>query len=219
MKSQGLAWFVDVCWWNAVSSVARGFSYLTFLFDCLLLRCSADGWYMVLEVQIGASLASLLPLIFSAPLTLIVASVWAIATFTRVVTQLLTIKALDSAWTLLLTLSELRTTARRAWLCTECPAFAWATSFATKNIVIACHRLFSVTGRETTEGTAWPPTSEAEAGHCTRCRRKRGVVACDPYNKLWKRCKLRRFGKGFNDYKDDACTQHLVVQVVDKQLD
>ena len=97
MKERQLAWFVHVCRGDAVGGVARGFRYLTFFFDDLLFRCEADGRYPVLEVRITTALRSALPPIYSAPLTLTIAIARAIAAVTRVVTQLLTVEALDSA--------------------------------------------------------------------------------------------------------------------------
>ena len=219
MKGRRLTWSVDVCSGDAVGSVSRGFCYLTFFFDDLLFGCGADGQHPVLEVWIMTALRSALPPVSSVPLTLTVAIARAIAAVARVVNQLLTVEALYSAWNLLLTLSELRATARCAWLRTECFASAWATSSATTKVDIACRRLFTATKREPTRATARATTSETEAGHRTRLLRRSWVVTCDTNPWLWKSTKLGSLGKSLGSFENDALARHFVVQTVDKLFD
>ena len=102
MKGRRLAWTIYVCYGNTVGGVARGFGYLTHSSMKALLKCNVDSRHPLLEVLLRAALGAALPPVSGSPFSWTEAASRTIAAVTGVMANLLTVKAFDRTWTLLL---------------------------------------------------------------------------------------------------------------------
>ena len=217
MKGWRLVWTVDDCRGNTVGCVARSFGYLTLLFEEVLLEGGVDSRYSVLEVWVGAALGAALPPVSIASLSLSEATARAIATVTRVMAYLLTIKAFDR--TLILLLSESCAGAWRVWPSAGRTACNIATSSATSEVASPWWRLLKAAKCKPTKATARPTTSKAEAENCTRCRWCGVVSARNSNGWRLKPSVLRCFGKSLWGFQYNALSRLLLVEAVCKLLD